>query len=234
MEPSIMAKPVERERAIELRRHGLSYREIRAQVPVAKSTLSLWLRQVGLAKAQRQRLTERRLAAAHRGSQKRHIECLARVAAIHNSAIQEAQGLIQASDVMWAVGTTLYWAEGAKTKPWRSHARFQFTNTDPLAIDLVRCWLRRYCNVDESDILFDIYIHENADVESARMHWMRHLHIPESRLRTYFKKHNAKPKRYNVGRTYCGTVRITVRKSTALSRRIEGWIKAIAEHCGVV
>src|SRR5207249_316451 len=84
-----LAKPVERERAIELRRHGLSYREIRAQVPVAKSTLSLWLRQVGLAKAQRQRLTERRLAAAHRGSQKRHIECLARVAAIHNSAIQE-------------------------------------------------------------------------------------------------------------------------------------------------
>src|SRR5207247_3622548 len=58
MEPSIMAKPVERERAIELRRHGLSYREIRAQVPVAKSTLSLWLRQVGLANAQRQRLAD--------------------------------------------------------------------------------------------------------------------------------------------------------------------------------
>lgn len=229
-----MAKPIERERAIELRRHGLSYREIRAQVPVAKSTLSLWLRQVGLARAQRQRLTERKLAAARRGSQKRHAECLARIAAIHNSAIQEARELIQATDVMWAVGTTLNWAEGAKTKPWRSHARFQFTNMDPLTIALVRCWLRRYCNVDESDLLFDIYIHENADVESARMHWMRHLGILKSQLRTYFKKHNSNPRRYNVGRTYYGTIRITVRKSTALSHRIEGWIKAIAEHCGVV
>lgn len=38
--------------AIELRKRGLSYSEILMQVPVAKSTLSIWLHSVGLSKTQ--------------------------------------------------------------------------------------------------------------------------------------------------------------------------------------
>jgi hypothetical protein len=230
----MQAKSLEREQAIALRRQGLSYREIRGQIPVAKSTLSLWLRQVGLAKAQRQRLTQRKLAAAIRGSKKLHAQWLARVASIHSAAMREGVELLRTGDVMWAIGTALYWAEGAKTKPWRTHTRFQFTNTDPVTIALVRSWLQRYCGVDDADIHFDICIHENADVESARIHWMRTLNIAENRLRIYFKRHNPDPRRYNVGRTYYGTMRMTVKKSTALSHRIEGWIGAIAARCGVV
>ena len=45
-----MAKVSEKKKAIELRKQGLSYSEIRKIVTVAKSTLSLWLRSVGLAK----------------------------------------------------------------------------------------------------------------------------------------------------------------------------------------
>ena len=57
-----MSKPEEKWKAVELRRKGLSYREILQHVPVAKSTLSLWLRTVGLSRPQTQRLTEKRLA----------------------------------------------------------------------------------------------------------------------------------------------------------------------------
>jgi transposase len=60
-------KVKEKEIAIELRRQGYSYSEILKRVPVAKSTLSLWLRSLGLAKQQKQRLTEKRLAALKRG-----------------------------------------------------------------------------------------------------------------------------------------------------------------------
>ena len=230
----IMAKPAERIRAIELRKLGLSYREIRAEVPVAKATLSLWLRQVGLARAQRQRLTERRLAAAHRGPEKLRVQRLERVAAIHDAAREEARDRIQSRDILWAVGATLYWAEGAKAKPWRSGTEFQLSNTDPTVIVLVRNWLCRYCGVDDADILYVLYIHESADVESAKKHWMELLSISDTRLRTYFKRHNPSPGRHNVGRTYHGTMRLSVRKSTALVHRIESWIKGVAEYCGVV
>ena len=41
-----------KEKAIKLRRRGYSYREIMREIPVAKSTLSEWLRSVGLSKHQ--------------------------------------------------------------------------------------------------------------------------------------------------------------------------------------
>jgi len=61
-------KADEQKRAIGFRKKGLTYNEILKRVPVAKSTLSLWLREVGLAKRQRQRLTEKRKAAQLRGT----------------------------------------------------------------------------------------------------------------------------------------------------------------------
>lgn len=57
----MIEKTLEKLKAIKLRREGLSYREILRYVPVAKSTLSLWLRDVGLAKRQTQRLTKKDL-----------------------------------------------------------------------------------------------------------------------------------------------------------------------------
>jgi len=58
----------QKELAISLRQGGRSYSEILQKVSVAKSTLSLWLREVGLSKKQHQRLTQKRLKAAQRGA----------------------------------------------------------------------------------------------------------------------------------------------------------------------
>ena len=55
--------------ALNLRKQGFSYSEILERIPVAKSTLSLWLREVGLSKRQKQHLTQKKLDAAWRGGQ---------------------------------------------------------------------------------------------------------------------------------------------------------------------
>ena len=54
-------KKKEKAAAIRLRKKGLSYKEILEQVPVAKSTLSLWLRDIPLDQTQKDRLDEKRL-----------------------------------------------------------------------------------------------------------------------------------------------------------------------------
>ena len=46
----MVEKKKEKAKAIRLRRKGKSYNEILEKVPVAKSTLSRWLRDVSLAK----------------------------------------------------------------------------------------------------------------------------------------------------------------------------------------
>ena len=50
-------KQSEKAKAIAFRKEGKTYSEILKKVPVAKSTLSLWLRDVGLSKTQKQKIT---------------------------------------------------------------------------------------------------------------------------------------------------------------------------------
>ncbi len=64
----MIAKQKEKNKAIELRKQGLSYREILGQISVAKSSLSLWLKSVKLAQEQKQRLTDKKLASARKGA----------------------------------------------------------------------------------------------------------------------------------------------------------------------
>lgn len=76
-------KKNEKEIAISLRKQGKTYGEILKVVKVAKSTLSLWLRSVGLAKEQYQTLTEKKRAAQKRGAEDRRTHRIESTKAIH-------------------------------------------------------------------------------------------------------------------------------------------------------
>lgn len=75
-----------RQKAIALRQKGFSYSEILVQIPVAKSTLSLWLRSVDLSRPQPQRLTVLKLRAIKKGATARHAERLKLLAQIKKEA----------------------------------------------------------------------------------------------------------------------------------------------------
>jgi hypothetical protein len=228
-----VSKPEEKRRAIELRRQGLSYREILEQVPVAKATLSLWLRSVGLSQPQRQRLAEKKLAAARRGAKELRRERLVRAARTMAAAELEAARYLADRDLLWAVGAALYWAEGFKPKPWRPGIQVGIANTDVRVIDLFRKWVIRYGAINASDLAYALQIHEQADIAAAMHHWMGRLDLTGLRVPVRLKRHNPSPGRKNVGREYYGTMQLTVRRSTQLNHRIAGWIQALAGHWGV-
>ena len=228
------AKRLEREQAIDLRKMGLSFSEIQAKVPVSQASLSLWLRAVELQPCHRQRLAERKRIGQRLAAQTVHDQKLTRVASTLSQAEQEAKEFLSSLDMLWVIGTVLYWAEGTKVKEWTPHGRVIFTNMDPEMIRLVRSWLLRYCSVGSESLDYALYIHPDADIAEAQQYWLRHLGLPQTRLRTYFKRPNPSPHRKHVGRTYYGTMRITVRSSSLLSHRITGWIHAVVSHCGVV
>ena len=106
-----------RERAIKLRRKGLSYLEICKHVPVSKSTLSIWLRSVELTNEQKQRLTEVSRQAGIAGAEKRRQNRRGLQQRIYKSA-SEAVGPVSPRE-LWLMGSVLYWAEGAKEKEYR-------------------------------------------------------------------------------------------------------------------
>jgi orotate phosphoribosyltransferase-like protein len=84
-----MPKIKEKEKAVKLRKRGFSYSEILKEIPVAKSTLSLWLRDIGLAKKQKQRLTKKKLDSALKGARSRREQRLIITKEIKDKARKE-------------------------------------------------------------------------------------------------------------------------------------------------
>jgi len=225
-----MAKSNLREKAIALRKEGLSYREIMAQIPVAKSTLSDWLHSVGLAKHQKQRLTEKKLASARLGGEAKHKKRLAITRAIVETAKKEI-GQISRRE-LWLIGTMLYWAEGSKEKEYAPGTRVAFTNSDPDMICLFLRWLKEICGKDLSDITFDICIHELQRHRTIEIldFWTNAIGCDPVHLQhIYYKKGNPKTLRKNVGSTYHGIIKINVKSSSSLMRQIAGWTQGVVE-----
>jgi len=227
----MVEKNLEKQQAITLRKKGLSYREILQRVSVAKSTLSLWLRDVGLAKPQRQRLTLKKISAMRRGWETIHAQKLKRIALIKDEAFREV-GMISKRD-RWILGTALYWAEGAKEKNGTA-TLLKFSNSDVAMVTIFRNWLTEFLHIPKDKLKYDLYIHESADWQRSKKWWAGHMNIPSVLIRVYFKRHSPKTHRHNTGKEYHGLLRIEVARSTALTRKVMAWVEKICKQCGIV
>lgn len=222
----------EKQRAIALRKKGRTYSEILAKIPVAKSTLSEWLKSVQLATPQKQRITKKRKAAALRGAQARHQNRISEVEALEHKGLIEVNMLSPRE--LWLVGIALYWAEGSKQYDHSPSTGVTFNNSDARMLLVFLKWLRQM-NVPPSAICFELYVHETrkAEIATFKRWWIRELNISPNQLdRVYLKKGNPKTKRKNVADLYHGLIRIKVNSSTALNRKINGWVHGIVASLG--
>lgn len=227
----MITKSEERKKAIKLRKKGHTYSEILREIPVAKSTLSLWLGQVGLSKKQKQNITKKKLDAAKRGAMAMKQLRIERVAKIRKETKKDIESISKRD--LWLMGIMLYWAEGAKEKEGIRHGiGIDFGNSDPKMINLFLIWLNKIADVSYDDIYFTIYIHENSKnrLSFVRKYWAEHTKLPINKFQSvYFKKHNIKTVRKNIGDNYFGLLRVRVSKSSDLNRRIMGWVTRIDE-----
>lgn len=217
----MIAKNKEREKAILLRKQGLSYSEILERLPVAKGSLSLWIRHVELSKNQRKRLMEKAQGA---GGRARHKQRLFRLGELEKEISQEIPGLLK--DPFFLFGLALYWAEGTKTKPWRIAGRVQICNSDENLLLVMRRWCMKYSSSSINDFIYRLYIHETADAFRARKVWAKILAIPEESIGISFKRNKIKGRDINI--EYKGLVAMNLRRSTWFLRRIDLWTKHAA------
>lgn len=224
----MIKKEKEKSRALKLRKEGLSYREILEKIPVAKSTLSLWLRSVGLSKKQKQRLTEKKLMSARRGALRKKEDRILRTKIIKEAAEKEVGVLTEREK--WLIGIALYWAEGSKEKEWAPGSRTQFTNSDPEMIKFFLFWLFNIVNISKERVNLEIYLHENHKERVLEVidYWSEITKFSKNNFdRIYFKRNKINTKRKNVGLNYYGILRITIQASSGLNRKISGWINGI-------
>ncbi|MEU2869872.1 hypothetical protein ABZ769_11795 [Streptomyces olivoreticuli] len=205
-------------RARELRRAGRTYDEIVAELGVAKSSVSLWVRD--LPKPPRRVREHCRAMAEARWEPLRQARDLERQQT--KSAAAREIGTLSERELFIA-GVALYWAEGSKSKPYRRAELVTFVNSDPDMITLYLAWLR-LLGVDQSRLRFHVMIHESADIAGAEHFWAEHVGPDIGSFgKTTLKTHNPKTLRKNVGENYRGCLTVRVLQGADLYRRIEGW-----------
>lgn len=227
-------KIAEKNQALALRLEGRTYKEILEVVPVAKSTLSIWLKDEGLSEPQKQKITEKRIAAQKRGAQAKRTQRLMRQNDIYSAAQADITSI--SSRELWYIGIALYWAEGSKEKTYRTGQQVCFTNSDPDMIALFLKWVSECLHVSKEEIQCDLYIHESHEhrVPEVILFWSSKTGFPPEHFRhIYFKKNKIlKNYRKNTGILYNGLIRVNIKSSTALNRRITGWIQGIIKIAG--
>lgn len=214
----------EKTKAIALRKKGLSYNDILKQIPVAKSSLSLWLKDLPLTKSEKIALKNRMNANISGGRIK--------VAGIlHNRRlVREQEQLKDARDVFkkyaldpfFHVGIALYWAEGGKrTNQW------QFMNSDVAMQNLMQKWLTTYAQVKKDAIRFRLYVHKAYQSKECDAWWADNLNVDQGQ----FLKTVIKPSGLNVKKRpdYRGCLRIEVRSSKSLLNKMRFWQKMLVE-----
>lgn len=165
----------EQEQARELRAHGKTLKEIADQLGVAKSSVSLWVRDVPFTPSKRRRGAQRRRQPL-RERKLREIEELNREGIERIGNLTEREFLV--------AGTMLYAGEGFKT----DH-EVGMANTDPKVHLFFVAWLRHFFDIDESRLRMRLYLHEGLDLEKAELFWSDLTEIPR---RQFTKPYRAK------------------------------------------
>jgi predicted transcriptional regulator len=219
------AKDDARARARALRGQGLSYNQIVAELGVSKSSVSLWVRDMPrTGRLSYEAFRERQAAGVRRWwATERQVREARRVAV--STAAENEIGELNDREIIIA-GAIAYWCEGAKNKPDRRYDRVVFTNSDPgLSVLFLR--FLDTAGVSRDRLIYQVQIHESADVRAAQTFWLSVTGADPAQFRhPTLKRHNPRTVRTNTGEDYHGCLRIEVRRSTGLYRKIEGWAAA--------
>jgi hypothetical protein len=195
-------------------------KELETHLGVARSSISLWVRDVTLGEAERARLLERTrlgpMVAAARNAD--------RARAIRRAYQERGRQLVHERDGSYAAGCTLYWAEGAKHRN-----ALKLTNSDPDLVAYFLAFLRRHFDVSNERVkiycnLFADHVERQTEIED---HWLERLALDRSSLRkstvNVYSKYSQKKRRNKLA---YGTCALVV-NSTELVQTIYGSIQEL-------
>lgn len=215
--------------AIELRKGGYSYSEIKKFSPVPKSTLSYWFRNIKLSEPQLARLKKRRIEAAQRGSQTKILKTAKAIQEIQKTSVEDI-GKISKRE-LWLMGVVLYWRERLLNKNDSDLKKgVRFSSSDPQLIKLFLKWLSDIGEIKNEEISLDIFMPENKKNSLSHFvdYWAEVTGFPRDNFSRYYlqKVKVRKPKRVT-RKSGQGLLRIRVKASSMMARQISGWVKGI-------
>jgi hypothetical protein len=225
---SIMAKALLKLEARKLRRRGVSVKKIAAHLGIARSSASIWVRDIVLSIEQLEILRKSSLEGGERGRLKsallqkerwkKNMEVFKELGINTIGALTERELLI--------AGLALYWGEG-----YKKGRRLQFCNSDPKMIKFLLYWLQKCFGIERQDIRCRLginEIHRKRD-EVVKVYWSKVTEVALDQFtKTSFKKVNNK-KVYENFHEHYGTLAIEIRQPARFYGKIIGLIEGLSE-----
>jgi DNA-binding transcriptional MerR regulator len=220
----------ERDKTQNLRRQGLSFREIREIVPVSKSSLSAWLRYLPLSTEEERQLEDRAKRNIDGGRERAAVSNRKKRIAREDVAKKEASVIFEKfkNDPFFVLGISLYWAEGAKRT-----STFCFVNSDVSMVRFMIFWLDKYLNIPKNKVFLRLHSHEDFKTENYELFWSDSLQIPMSQ----FRKTSYKPNKHGVFKknpNYKGCMRLDVGGGMPMLRKVLFLVEALENHLKVL
>ncbi len=181
------AKRIEKEKAVSLRKQGYSLSEISDTLQVAKSSVSVWVKDVPLSKRAQQKIEKNRRDARNRAgiTHRKQVDKKFSVAEIYGKEVV-AKAAINA-DAARLLCAIMYWCEGTKIRRGEIPS---FTNSDPLVIASFLRLLREGFSIDERKLRVNVHLHDYHDSETQLRFWSKMTTIPLAQFhRPYQKPH---------------------------------------------
>jgi hypothetical protein len=177
-----MARKLDKQKAIVMRKKGMSYSQIKEKLKISKSTLSGWLSDMPLSE---KRIRELQADSPIRIERYRNTMRAKRDAKNKIAYQNIAKKIGDISDREFLIaGLFLYWAEGSKTKNFS----IGLTNTNPTMLILFIRWLK-FFDVSKSKLKVHLHLYSDMNIKKQMNFWSRTLNIPLSQFRKpYIKK----------------------------------------------
>jgi len=216
---------------IEDRRKGISLFDLSKKYRLSKSTVSLWCRNVKISTRAKNIIMEKWLENTNKGRVKGIIKNKQkRIDSIEKEYIN-AKNMMDTLVIrdLLVIGIGLYWAEGSKKE---DGSGFSFINSDHLMIKLMYDWLIKIMSIKKKQLIINLVINiTHKDRERKILNfWSNLLDFPLGDFgnTTFIKTSHYRI--YNNHSDYFGMLRIKVKSSSWLRRRILGMIKIFKEN----
>lgn len=179
-----MAKIKQKQQALNMRKRGMSYSQIKSKLKVSKSSLSLWLRKYPLSV---QRITELRGRNPARIERFRNTMLNKREKSFDGvfQKVKSEIGELSDRDILIG-GIFLYWGEGTKSSDYETSV----SNTDPNALKFFIRWLSLF-NIPKTALRVTLHLYRDMNKNKELAYWSRELNLPVACFRKpYIKNSN--------------------------------------------
>jgi len=217
----------ERTRARELRKQGLSLKQIASSLGVSKGSVSAWVRDIQLSKDLLVNIKNQIRLAREKARITRLSNTLERNIELYSNCKDEILPFSRRD--LWIAGIMLYAGEGNKTVNV-SNQHIDLANSDPNILRVFINFLINTFLVSKEKIRVRLILYEDIDPKEAQEYWAHELSIPHKQFQKPFIKKSYRdiPSRHR-RRSEFGTAHINV-YDVRIYRKLLAWLQAIYEY----